>query len=195
MADPINYCSWLASSFCITQSEWATWTQAALTVGTFVFAMWRQKVTSNNAELKVAAAEEKLRDERVRNSKTRALATAIAIRVDVTSFLSLVGSLPGLGLNMKPSEVFEQAEKNLDLRLRAMDALDLMEATNAVLAVVDGAHSIHNYLHACRNQQEFLQKDRDYLTNACGAYGKLGHGAFEAVKTLVATGLRPAKAE
>jgi len=157
--------------------------------------MWRQKVTSKNAELKVAAAEEKLRDERVRNSKTRALATAIAIRVDVTSFLSLVGSLPGLGLNMKPSEVFAQADRNLDLRLRAMDALDLMEATNAVLAVVDGAHSIHNYLHACRNQPEFFQKDRDYLTNACGAYGKLGHDAFEAVKTLVATGLRPAKVE
>jgi hypothetical protein len=32
MADPINYCSWLVKSFCVTQSEWASWTQAVTSV-------------------------------------------------------------------------------------------------------------------------------------------------------------------
>lgn len=32
MADPVNYCSWFASSFCVTQSEWAAWTQAVMSV-------------------------------------------------------------------------------------------------------------------------------------------------------------------
>lgn len=38
MADPINYCSWFYSSFCITQSEWAAWTQAGMSVAAIVFA-------------------------------------------------------------------------------------------------------------------------------------------------------------
>nr|WP_312250410.1 hypothetical protein [Stenotrophomonas geniculata] len=30
MADPVNYCIWLAPSICATQSEWAAWAQAIL---------------------------------------------------------------------------------------------------------------------------------------------------------------------
>lgn len=32
MADPINYCSWFVRDFCITQSEWASWAQAVMSV-------------------------------------------------------------------------------------------------------------------------------------------------------------------
>ncbi len=38
MADPVNYCSWLYRYFCITQSEWAAWTQAGMSVAAIVFA-------------------------------------------------------------------------------------------------------------------------------------------------------------
>ncbi|WP_313301479.1 hypothetical protein [Stenotrophomonas sp.] len=195
MADPINYCSWLASSFCITQSEWATWSQAGLTVGTFAFAMWRQSVTDARSEEKVAIAEDKLRKERLQNSKTRALATAISIRVDIDSFNSVVSALPSHGLDVNPSEVFAGSEPSLGLRLRAMEALDLMDATSAVLAAVHAAQSVHNYLDACRNDETFGERERKHLSEVCPIYLKQGEEASEQIATLIQTGLRRGKSQ
>jgi hypothetical protein len=46
MADPVNYCSWVFPWFCVTQSEWAAWTQAIgsiLAIGLAVYVPWRQR--------------------------------------------------------------------------------------------------------------------------------------------------------
>lgn len=66
MPDTALYCSWLNSSVCITQSEWAAWTQAILTVMTFAIALVVQRRTQKASESKqdgIRAAAEKKEDD------------------------------------------------------------------------------------------------------------------------------------
>lgn len=66
MPDTALYCSWLNSSVCITQSEWAAWTQAILTVMTFAIALFVQRSTQKASERKqdrIRAAAEKKEDD------------------------------------------------------------------------------------------------------------------------------------
>jgi len=203
VADPINYCSWLASSFCMTQSEWATWTQAGLTVGTFAFAMWRQKVASDKAAKEKAKSNEELKNERERsaterresatllqqekaaNAASRARAIAVSMRIEMTGFVSVVSTIH-LRDNLKsPALAFAEFGSHLDIRHRAMDALDLGEATDAVLEVVSGAQSVYGYLSTCREQKVFEERDYKFFETCSKNLTPLADKAEKAIDKLI----------
>ncbi|MHC1668120.1 hypothetical protein ACODUO_03070 [Stenotrophomonas maltophilia] len=181
MADPVNYCSWVAESFCITQSEWATWTQAGLTVLTFVVALVRQERTDRRAaKLKIQSdaallleraehAEQQRKSaaallaEADINRRLRARATAISIAHDLLALNSAIDVLAEGNVADSPQQAFAEAAPHLELRTRAMAALDLMEATEAALKAVDGAQSLYRYLLACQDQEAFTPDDLTYL--------------------------------
>ncbi|MDH1192506.1 hypothetical protein [Stenotrophomonas sp. GD03958] len=163
MADPINYCSWLASSFCITQSEWAAWTQAVLTVATFAVALWRQELAAKNAAHEKADAAKLLEEERRKTTLMRARATAISLRSEITRFASVMEAVMEEPLRDTPSATYKAIEPHLSIRLRATEALDLMGAADSALKVVHGAQGLYTYLLSCRNLERYDTAHLDFL--------------------------------
>jgi len=203
MAEPINYCSWLANSLCMTQSEWATWTQAGLTVGTFAFAMWRQKVASDKAAREKAESNEELRNERQKsalerknaadllqqekaaNAETRARAIAISMRIEMASLVSVVSTIH-LRENLKsPAAAFAEYGGHLDIRHRAMDALDLGNAIHPVLDVVSGAQAVYAYLATCKPQDQFEEGDYKFFESSSKTLTPLADKAEKAIEELI----------
>jgi len=181
MADPINYCSWVANSFCITQSEWATWTQAALTVLTFAIALVRQHRTDKRAALQKQMSDEALLQERREhaeqqrianeallaetrfNRRLRAKAIAISLKPDLNKFCSLITVVELHGLPDTPAQALADYEEILQIRHRAQEAVELGDIGDRVLSVVDAAQNIHNYLSAIRANSAFSPQNSRYI--------------------------------
>lgn len=187
----------------MTQSEWATWTQAGLTVGTFAFAMWRQKVASEKAAREKAESNEKLRAERQKsalerktaadllqqektaNAAIRARAIAVSMRIEMTGFFSVVSTIH-LRDNLKsPAAAFAEYGAYLDIRHRAMDALDLGDAIHPVLDVVSGAQTVYGYLVTCRPQENFEEKDYKFFESCSKKLMPLAEEAEKAIESLI----------
>ncbi len=163
MADPINYCSWFANSFCITQSEWAAWTQAILTVATFAVALWRQELAAKKAAYEKADAAKLLEAERQKATLMRARATAISLRSEITRFASAMEAVMGEPLRDTPSDTYNAIEPHLSIRLRATEALDLMGAADSALKVVHGAQGFYTYLLSCKHLVRYETAHLDFL--------------------------------
>lgn len=185
MADPANYCSWFSTTFCITQSEWAAWAQAGLTVATFAFAMWRQKVATDKSTAERQIADQAVTQKQSEGAKILARATAISIRIELNTFLALAKVLPKHLQNVAPPAVFKDADGRLNLRLRALDALNLLEASQPALDAIDAAHLFHNYLRACANQQTFEERDVEHLNRVCIEYQATGQTALDSIRKLI----------
>ncbi|MBN5087892.1 hypothetical protein LI078_06435 [Stenotrophomonas maltophilia] len=187
----------------MTQSEWATWTQAGLTVGTFAFAMWRQKVASDNAAKEKAESNEELRAERQKsalerktaadllqqektaNAATRARAIAVSMRIEMTGFLSVVSTIH-LRDNLKsPATTFAEYGAHLGIRHRAMDALDLGDAIHPVLDVISGAQTVYGYLATCRAQETFEENDYKFFESCSESLMPLAKAAEKAIESLI----------
>lgn len=188
MSVATNYCSWIYSSYCVTQSEWATWTQAVLTVLTFVVAMWRQEVTQNRANREKAAAADQLEAMHLSAATMKARATAISLRTEIGQFQSVLKIIIDQGLRQPPKPVFDAMSPNLNLRLRAVEALDLMESADPVLRAVHSAENIYGFFRTCAVKNQFDDGDNAFIQRiAAGilpfvddAYEKIGVLAFKA---------------
>ncbi|WP_414611832.1 hypothetical protein [Stenotrophomonas muris] len=163
MSDPVNYCSWVANSFCISQSEWAAWTQAILTVATFAVALWRQELAAKKAAQEKADAAKLLDAERRKTTLMRGRATAISLRSEITRFASVMDALVEEPLTDTPSATYNAIEPHLSIRLRATEALDLMGAADSALKVVHGAQSLFTYLLSCRNLAKYETAQLEFL--------------------------------
>lgn len=164
MADPINYCSWLYRSFCISQSEWATWTQAGLTVATFAIALWRQETISAKAAKEKENAAYLLEEEKKRNAQLRARAAAISMRAELTRFCSTVEALEEGDMKDTPKDAYAEISPHLDIRLRADQALELMDATESILKAIHAAETLHSYLLSCKDRANFSGTDYQFLS-------------------------------
>jgi len=203
MADPVNYCSWIVESYCVTQSEWATWTQAALTVGTFAFAMWRQKVFNDKAahERKLSAqdllrekqahlndqkaAEAERSAERARNQALRARALAITIRTELTEFASVVHVLHEGELGKSPRSLLENTKGHFAIRHRALESLELLDATDIVLTVVERAERAYLFLAACAMRDSYINDDEAWIRAHFGKSRPLVTEALTAIQRLI----------
>jgi len=163
MVDTVNYCSWVAKSFCITQSEWAAWTQAVLTVATFAVALWRQELATKKAAQEKADAAKLLEAERRKTTLMRGRATAISLRSEITHFASVLEAVMEQPIRDTPSVTYNAIEPHLSIRLRATEALDLMGAADSVLKVVHGAQSVYTYLLSCKNLASYETGHLDFL--------------------------------
>lgn len=185
MADPVNYCSWIVKSYCVTQSEWATWTQAILTVVTFAIALWRQERTASKAALEKNEAARMLEAEKLHNTEMRARAAAISLRSEVIRFCSVMDALREADLEDSPAEAFKAMDPHLDVRLRAREAIELMAAADSVLKVVHGAQSLHDYLNSCKNRPAFEPSDYTFLRDTANNIYPIAERAQEEVGNLL----------
>lgn len=181
MADPINYCSWVASTFCITQSEWATWTQAGLTVLTFVIALRRQHKTDQRAAKQKQASDDALLAERREhaeqqrianeallaetrfNRRLRAKAIAVSLKPDLNKFASLIKVIQQHGLPDTPAQALAEYEEILRIRHRSQEAVELGEIGDRVLEVIDSAQNLFEYLSALRNSAAFSPQNTAFI--------------------------------
>ncbi|MBD8696579.1 hypothetical protein [Stenotrophomonas sp. CFBP 13718] len=181
MADPVNYCSWFYGSFCISQSEWATWTQAGLTVVTFAIALITQHNTDARAAKQKAKADAALLEEKLRaaedrrsqaesslaNEKAQALlrsrATAISLHPELLNFESVLEAIIRHGPADSPAEEYELIVPNLDIRHRPFEAMHIPTAAEALLTVTDAANRLHNYLDACKTSEQFGPSEMKYI--------------------------------
>ena len=170
-------------------------------MGTFAFAMWRQKVASDKAAREKAESNEELRNEREKsalarktaadllqqekatNAAIRARAIAISMRIEMTSFLSVVSTIH-LRENLKSPAAAEYGE-HLDIRHRAMDALDLGDAVDPVLDVVSGAQAIYAYLATCSPQDKFEEGDYEFFVSSSKKLTPLTENADKAIDKLI----------
>jgi len=203
VADPVNYCSWLVKGFCITQSEWAAWTQAGFTVGTFAFAMWRQKVFNDRAayEKKVAAqellkekqahlsdqkaAEAERRSDVSRIQALRARALAIAIRSELTAFASVVNVLHNGEHGCSPRALLDRIKDHFAIRHRALDSLELLNATDIVLTVVERAERAYLFLEACALRDSYINDDEQWIRDHFGVSRPIVDFALVEIQTLI----------
>ncbi|PTS71909.1 hypothetical protein DBR33_07145, partial [Stenotrophomonas sp. HMWF022] len=157
----------------MTQSEWAAWTQAALTCITFTVALVKQHHTDQRAarqkqESDAALMAEKIRaaDERRAQAESllnkeraetllQARATAIFIRPELGNFAAVLESIIEHGPADSPAEQFNLVVPYLAIRHRSLEALQIPEATDALLNVANEAHALHNYLDACKEAELF----------------------------------------
>ncbi|MFI8573500.1 hypothetical protein ACIGEO_18575 [Stenotrophomonas bentonitica] len=79
MANPVNYCSWLVRSYCVTQGEWAAWTQAFGSIIALAIAIAIPIMLHRKAQAAQMASNELDRLEREHLARYQAKASAIAI--------------------------------------------------------------------------------------------------------------------
>lgn len=181
MADPVNYCNWLYPSFCISQSEWAAWTQAVLTVLTFAVALWRQERTHRQAEAKKDASDELLKMEKENSQKAKRRAIAIVMNSELAKFGSLATAILMRGLTENPKQMFEIASPLLDLRRRGFEAAELGDAADAVLKAVEGAEKLHIYFDSRSELPHFTEDDATRVKDLCEVLVDISEAAEEGI--------------
>jgi len=147
--------------------------------------MWRQKVATDKSTAERRIAEQAAAQKHLEDAKILARATAISIRIELNTFLALVKVIPKHLQTVAPELVFKDADGGLNLRLRALDALNLLEASQPALDAIDAAHLFHNYLRACADQQSFEKRDVEHLNRVCVEYQATGQAAFDSIKKLI----------
>ncbi|WP_414540439.1 hypothetical protein [Stenotrophomonas forensis] len=186
----------------MTQSEWAAWTQAALTCITFVVALVKQSRTDNRAAKQKATSDAQLMEEKVRAADERrayaesllakekaeallkARATAIFIRPELLNFEAALETIVNSGPADSLAELFDLLLPNLAIRNRSLEALQIPAATEVLLNVTDRAHVLHNYLHACSEAQAYGSDEHNFIADlAKNALPKVqeAHAAVEVI--------------
>lgn len=185
MADTVNYCSWIAKSICISQSEWAAWTQALLTIVTFAVALWRQEILTKSAERKRDLTDKSHKDERQRLEKMKARAVAIAIQTDVTELLAITSALSRSDAKKVPKVAFETSSKALNIRLRAIESIELSDASDPVIKAVHGAQMIYNYLMVTSDQAKYTPGETEKIEDLAKTLHHIAKTASAALDALI----------
>ncbi|WP_423163029.1 hypothetical protein [Stenotrophomonas maltophilia] len=202
MADPGIYCFAGAKGLCMTQSEWAAWTQAALTCITFTVALITQHQTDRRSARQKRKSDAALMAERIRAADERraqaenllakeraeslliARATAIYIRPELGNFAAVLESIIEHGPPDSPAEHFNLALPNLAIRHRSLEALKIPEATDALLNVTNAAHALHNYLDACKDAEVLGPNEHKFISDLAKQSLPQVEAALTAVKAI-----------
>ena len=129
MSDPINYCSWLVKSFCVTQSEWASWTQAGGSILALGIAIVVPVVLHAREQVAQRQRTDQDRLDRERLARIHAKAAASSVLPFARSFL---GGLQSVMSQMTFTDIEEYndiEDVTLNQKLEEFRALSLQLAT------------------------------------------------------------------
>jgi hypothetical protein len=129
MADPINYCSWLVKSFCVTQSEWASWTQAGGSILALGIAIVVPVVLHAREQVAQQQRSEQDRLNRERLARIQAKAAASSVLPFARSFLGELQSVMSQMTYTDIEEYNDIADVTLNQKLGEFRALSLQLAT------------------------------------------------------------------
>jgi len=185
MADPVTYCSWAVESLCMTQSEWATWSQAILTVVTFGVALWRQEAARAESEVhrKSDTLERKL--ERDAAAHQRALAFAVNVRGELDELHSIATIVQTYEMK-SPGKTFKEASSFLDVRKRAMEAAELLGASTKVLRAVNAANIFYAEFRMYSHKAAYDQADIEFLRKSGTEIEPIAKRAIDAIDVFLA---------
>lgn len=169
----------------MTQSEWAAWTQAILTVVTFAIALWRQETLQKRAEAKQDAANALLNAEKARFSEIKARALAIALESDLTDAKTVADVLVLRGPKDHPKDVFDNGAALLTLRTRGSEAVELGAAADPVLRAVHAARTMYEFLELRKDNTSFAPADATRFINLAEVLAGFVAEARSAVRVLL----------
>lgn len=205
MADPISYCFAGANELCMTQSEWAAWTQAIVTVVTFIIALARQHAVDKKAAIQKQTSDAALLQERRQHAKQqrianenllaekrysealKAKALAIPLRLKLTSFVTSIEFLEGQGLKGTPQHLLELFGDGLDVRAMGEDVLAIRDCTEDMLAVIDAAQHLHRYLTLLSHKEALEQHQMQFITGLFTEVKPRAEAAKNTLRAIIAT--------
>ncbi|WP_148045957.1 hypothetical protein [Stenotrophomonas rhizophila] len=116
---------------------------------------------AHSEAMKIAAARQFAQARQ--SEKLRARAVAISIKPQLSKFESALVGLSEGDVSDTPGEAFAFLADYLELRNRPIDALDLLQASDNVLATVHYANTIYMYLDARKSLSAFQADDFAFL--------------------------------
>jgi hypothetical protein len=134
------------------------WAQAILTAGTFAIAMWHQEKMRAETEAQRRADAIFQKEERNRQAHIRALAYAVNIRNELTGLLSIGQTFQTFEFG-STQDTFSAAASFLDIRHRAIEATELLDASMRVLRAVNAAQALYADLDSFTHKSEYSTED------------------------------------
>lgn len=139
------------------------WAQAILTAVTFAGALATQEMTRREARRDQREAQQKLEAEQSKTREVLSIATAISFKSDLINASSVADMLAEDGLPDSPAQSFAEIPPFLTICQRSLEAINLGQATEAVLKVIQEADTLRAYLSSCKNMDVFPVTGHDYV--------------------------------